>query len=150
MIRKALQFKIVPRFGTNKIPITLLFFFFNIFFIHLFVFGCTGSSLLLSGFLSLRRAGSTLCCSARASHLGGFSCFRAQARGAWASVAVAGGLRSYASRALEHWLSSCGVWALIAPRHAESSWTRDQTHVPCTGRWTVIHCTTREFPLLLF
>ena len=26
----------------------------------------------------------------------------------------------------------------------ESSWTRDQTHVPCVGRCILIHCTTRE------
>ena len=38
MIRKALQFKIVPRFGTNKMPITLLFFFLIYFlFIYLFL-----------------------------------------------------------------------------------------------------------------
>lgn len=23
-------------------------------------------------------------------------------------------------------------------------WTRDQTHVPCTGRWVLTHCITRE------
>ena len=28
----------------------------------------------------------------------------------------------------------------------ESSWTRDQTHVPCIGRWILIHCATREVP----
>ena len=26
----------------------------------------------------------------------------------------------------------------------ESSWTRGRIRVPCTGRWTVNHCTTRE------
>ena len=25
-----------------------------------------------------------------------------------------------------------------------SSQTRDQTHIPCTGRWILNHCTTRE------
>ena len=29
-------------------------------------------------------------------------------------------------------------------QHLESSWTRDQTHVPCIGRQILIHRTTRE------
>ena len=33
---------------------------------------------------------------------------------------------------------------LVAPWHVESSRTRDRTHVPCTGRQILIHCTTRE------
>ena len=38
----------------------------------------------------------------------------------------------------------------VAPRHVESSQTRDQTRVPCTGRQIlIIHCTTREVPLLV-
>ena len=52
-----------------------------------------------------------LCCSARASHCGGFSCCRAQALGTRASVAVPCGLSSCGSRALEHRLSSCGARA---------------------------------------
>ena len=28
---------------------------------------------------------------------------------------------------------------LLVPQHAGSSWTRDQTRVPCTGGWTLIH-----------
>ena len=28
--------------------------------------------------------------------------------------------------------------------HVGSSWTRDQTHVPCIGRRLLIHCATRE------
>ena len=27
-----------------------------------------------------------------------------------------------------------------------SSLTRDQTHIPCIGRWILNHCTTREVP----
>ena len=83
-----------------------LFFFFLIIY-----FGCIGSSLLRTGFLWLRRVGTTLHCSARASHCGGFSCCRARALGARASVVVARGLSSCGSRALEHGLSSCGAWA---------------------------------------
>ena len=47
--------------------------------------------------------------------------------------------------------SSCSTWAqwlwhmgLVAPRHVKSFWTRDQTHVPCTGRQILNHWTTRE------
>ena len=63
--------------------------------------------------------------------------------------------------------SSCGMWAqqlwllgsraqaqqlwhvgLVAPRHVESSGTRDQTHVPCISRQILNHQTTREALLL--
>ena len=47
--------------------------------------------------------------------------------------------------------SSCSTWAqwlwhmgLVAPRHVKSFWTRDQTHVPCTGRQILNHWTTRK------
>ena len=62
--------------------------------------------------------------------------------------------------------SSCGTWVqqlwltgsraqaqqlwctgFVAPRHVGSSQTRDQTHVPCTGRQILNHCATREFPV---
>ena len=69
----------------------------------LFFFGCVGSS--------LRRAGATLYCGARASHFGGFSCCGARALGTQASVVVACRLGSCGSRALEHRLSNCGAWA---------------------------------------
>ena len=47
-------------------------------------------------------------------------------------------------------LSSCGVWALL-PRGMWdlSSLTRDQTHVPWTGRQIFYHWTTREVPLIV-
>ena len=45
--------------------------------------------------------------------------------------------------------SSCSMWAqylwhtgLVVRRHVESSWTRDQTCVPCVGRQIPIHCIT--------
>ena len=68
-----------------------LFFFFYLFFI----FGYFGSLLLCMGFLQLQRAGVR----ERASYCGGFSCCRARALGAWASVVVAHGLSSCGSRA---------------------------------------------------
>ena len=94
----------------------------------------------------MRRAGASLRCGARASHCGGFSCCRARALGAQASVVVARGLSSCGSRALEHRLSSCGAQALVAPRHVGSSRTRAQTHVPCIGRLILNHFATREVP----
>ena len=72
-----------------------------------------------------------------ASHCAGFSSCKAWARGAWHQRLQLTGCK--------HGLSSC-VWHmhLVALRHVESSWTRDQTHVPCIGRQILIHCTTRE------
>ena len=67
-----------------------------------------------------------------ASRCSGFSCCRGQALGAQASVVAA------------RRLSTCGTWTTVALRHMGSSWIRDPTHVPCTGRWIPIHCTTRE------
>ena len=81
-----------------------------LFIINLFIFVCVESSLLRTGFLQLRRAGATLHCGAWASHCGGFSCCRAQALGARASVVAACGLSSCGTRALERRLSSCGPW----------------------------------------
>ena len=66
---------------------------------------------LCAGFLWLRRVGAPPRCGAQASHGGGFSCREAWALGAWTSVAVACGLSSCSSRALEHRLSSHGARA---------------------------------------
>ena len=38
--------------------------------------------------------------------------------------------------------------ALVAPQHVESSLSRDRTHVPCIGRWTLNNWITREVPKL--
>ena len=118
--------------------------------IYLFIFGCVGSSLLRAGFLQLRRVGATLCCGARASHCGDFCCCGARALDAWASVVVARGFQSAGSvavagsraQAQQFWRTG-----LVAPRHVGFSWTRARTCVPCTGRWTLNHCTTREVPM---
>ena len=47
--------------------------------------------------------------------------------------------------------SSCSPWAqllwlegLVAPQHVGSSQTREQTSVPCIGRWILNHWTSRE------
>ena len=65
-------------------------------------------------------------------------------QGAWASVVVTQELSSCDSWALEHGLSSCGAWSLVV----HSMWNLPgfgiKTHVPCIGRWTLIHCITRK------
>ena len=61
----------------------------------------------------LRRAGAALCCGTRASHCGGFSCCGARALGLQASAAVACGLSSCGSWALERRLNSCGSRAQL-------------------------------------
>ena len=61
------------------------------------------------------------------------------------SAAVACKLSSCGSWALEHGLSSGG---LVAPQHVESSQTRDPTCVLCIDRRILIHCATRESPLI--
>ncbi|KAI4586238.1 hypothetical protein MJG53_004025 [Ovis ammon polii x Ovis aries] len=50
-------------------------------------------------------------------------------------------LQSTGSRGLDQQLWDTG---LVALRHVESSCIRDQTCVPCTGRWISIHWTTRK------
>ena len=49
--------------------------------------------------------------------------------------------------------SGCGTWAqalrprgLVALWHVESPQIRGQTRVPCTGRWILVRCTTKEVP----
>ena len=60
----------------------------------------------------------------------------------WSMASEVLGLTSYRTQA--QWLWHMG---LVAPRHVESSWTRDRTLVPCIGRWILNHWTTREVPV---
>jgi len=62
-------------------------------------------------------------CGTRVSHCSGFSCCRIQVQGHVGSVWNTG---------------------LVALRHMGSSRSRDQTCVPCIGRWIVNHWTTKE------
>ena len=117
-------------------------FFFNLFILFIFIFGCFLSPLLHAGLLQLWPA--------RASHCGGLSCHGARALGTWATVVVARGLSSYGSQALEHRLSSCGARAQLLHGMWASSRTRDRTHVPCIGRRTPNHCATREALYFLY
>ena len=82
-------------------------------------------------FSSCSERGTALCRSAWASHCCGFSC-GAQALDAQALVVEPLGFSSCGS--LAQWLWSMG---LTVPLHVVSSWIRGQTHVPCTGRWTL-------------
>ena len=65
------------------------------------------------GLSLVAESGATLCCSARASHCGGFSCCGTRAVGMQASVVVSRGLSSCGSQALERRLSSCGTRAQL-------------------------------------
>ena len=69
--------------------------------IYLLIFGCTGSSLLYSAFSSFQEQRLLCSCGMQASQYSGFSCCRAQALGAQASLVVAQGLVS-----CEHWPGS--------------------------------------------
>ena len=92
----------------------------------LFIFGCTRSLLLYSGFLQLQQLGVTHC-GVRASHRGGVS------------------LRStgFRHRLQQLWYMSC-----FTPRHVKSSQIRDRTPVLCIGTQILICWATREVPSL--
>jgi len=61
--------------GSNCISVRIFLVANNI---HLFIFGCAGSS-LLHGLSLTVASGATLHCKDQAPHCGGFSCYRAQA-----------------------------------------------------------------------
>ena len=117
-------------FFLKQLYISFFFFFQRIysFLKKYFLFGSIGSSLLRAGLLQLWRAGATLCCGARASHCGGFSCCRAWTLGAQASVVAAHGLQQLwhvGSVVVAHGLScsmACGIFL-------------DQGSNPCSLHW---------------
>ena len=100
------------------------FFLINLFLVALGL-RCSAQS-----FSSWGERGATLHCSTRASHCSGFSSCGAQAVG---------------SRTQLWWRMG-----LAAPPHVESSQTRDQTRIPCIGRWILIHCTAGEVQRCVF
>ena len=92
-------------------------------FIYVFTLGCVGSSLLPSFSSSF---------GAQASHCSGFSCC-----GPWTLTPK--GFSICGPRAVEP-DSVVVVRALSHPaQHVGSSQTRNQTHVPSLGRWTLNH-----------
>ena len=95
--------------------------------INFFIFGCTGSLLLHTGFFQLWRARAALPCIVQASRCGGFCCCRAQALGLglqWLQL-PGSGVRAQQLRCL-------GLAALC---HVESSQTRHRTQI-------LIHCSS--------
>ena len=99
-------------------------------YFYLFIFGCSGSSLPCAGFSPLAAS-------------------RGYSRGAWAFLTAvpscvaehgpkALGFSSCSSRALEHRLSSCGIWQVGSSR------IRDRIRVSCIGRWILFHLAIRE------
>ena len=89
--------------------------------------GCIGYPLLYAGILYLQQAGATLVVVCRLL--------------AWCLLLLG-------NRALRHTCSS-SCDAQVSPWHVESSWTRDQTYVPCIGRWILNHWPSREVQTLL-
>ena len=61
----------------------------------------------------------------------------------WAQYLGLTGLREWAREWAQERAVVCG---LVAPRHVESSQTRDCTYVPCISGQIFIHCATREVP----
>ena len=90
--------------------------------------------LLCVGFLSLQSAGASLCWSVWSSHCSGSSCGGAEALGHMGFNSRTWRHGSYSLWASEYGLSSCGTQVIVVLWHMGSSWSRDQTRVPCTGR----------------
>ena len=94
--------------------------------LNVHIFGCAGSSLLPVVFIYLWRAGAAL------SWCSPFSSW-------WLLL-----LWAQAPGCADCGLLSLWFVGLVAPRHMESSRTRNPTHVPCIGRRILNHRTARE------
>ena len=77
----------------------------------MFSFGCAGS-VAAEAFSLVAETGGDSSWGVWASPYGGFSC---------GAQALASGLQQ--------------LWYSVAPQHVETSWIKDQTCVPCIGRW---------------
>ena len=95
--------------NSSIIEVNVFFFLLINLFIYLFL-AVLGLRCCARAFSSCGKR-ATLRCGARASHCRGFSCCRARALGAQASVVVARGLSSCGLWALELRLGSCGTRA---------------------------------------
>ena len=98
--------------------------------LYRFVFGGAGSLLLHVVFLQWRAVGS--CREQSTSIHTTLSWWCAAFSWRWLL------LRSAGTR-------SCVMWPSLF-QHMWNLWTRDQTCVPCIGKWILSHCTTREIP----
>ena len=76
---------------------------------------------------------------------GGFSFLEHAGFSLWWLVLLQGtGSRACGLQLLWHLGSVVVAHGISCLTACQSSWTRDQTHVPCIGRWTFNHRTTRE------
>ena len=89
---------------------TAWFQLYDICFVCLFIFGCTGTLWLCVGFLLLQRAGSTLCHDVWSSHCGGFSCCRVQALGCSDSAVVVHELSKACEIFLDQGSNPCSLY----------------------------------------
>ena len=80
-------------------------------FLLLFIFGCAGSSLLRGPFPRCGEWGSLSGCCTRLLTVVAALVAGHTPEGVWVSVAMARGLSSCGSQALEHRLGGCGAWA---------------------------------------
>ena len=103
----------------------ILFFFLQICYFNIYLFILF---LAVLGLCCCKKTFSS--CDDWASHFSDFSCCRA-----WA---------------LGHKLQHLQHLGLVAPQHVESSLARDWTHISCTGRQILNHCTIRETLQIIF
>ena len=64
----------------------------------------------------------------------------------WCTDSKPTGFSRYGSQALEHGLSSCGPGTLLPRDMGNLPRPGIEPMCPCTGRWILIHCITREVP----
>ena len=103
----------------------ILFFFLQICYFNFYLFILF---LAVLGLCCCKKTFSS--CDDWASHFSDFSCCRA-----WA---------------LGHKLQQLQYMGLVAPQHVESPLARNWTHIPCTGRQILNHCTIRETLQIIF
>ena len=102
-----------------------------------FLSAAVGSSLLHTGSLQLRQAGTALQFWCPGVSLPLLLLLQSSGSRRFSSCSMwVQWLRLLGSRALTQWLRCLGLAALW---HVRSSWTRDQTHAPCISRWILSH-----------
>ena len=125
-----------------------------ILFIHWFILGCAGSSLLRRLSSGFENRGLLSSCRERASHCGGFS-RGAQAAGRrdvcnCSACTPQWPFPGSRAGAQESWLIGLAQLntrvGFVALGHAESSWTRNWTCVSWIGRWILYHWASRKAP----
>ena len=92
------------------------------------------------GYTSLQQVGS---------HCGDFSCFAAQALGHMGFISCGTWVQQLQLLGSRAEAQYCDM-GFVAPKHVGSSWIRDWTYVPCTGRQVLYEWATREAPRRAF